>query len=325
METTNAIGMVSCILSQSPRSSVLSLGKTMCSKWKAPSTKDDSLGTTIEWKKLFRTSLQKGELFEALYYSHLLFTTRKTLIEINLKHVSNIDSHRDKIDLSSTSTTTTTPSRYVTRTAQKAKPSSKPSSSRSSSTLTPVDKMRKNPKLHIWFVLLELTSKHWFIYQLFSIAMTPIFLFKPMTFDMINLAIHLYVTGSLTHLKRKTTLTVDLETSDISIPLDIVKWVGELENKPISEISSCSGVSLIPEDSFWLTVSDLYNVDESVSTESTESTESSSTEGSDTASISNETQDPTISNETQEPTISNETQDPTEQTEQTGNNLNSTE
>ena len=126
--------------------------------------------------------------------------------------------------------------------------------------------MKKNSKTHIWFVLLELTNKHWFIYQLFSIAMTPVFLWKQITFDMIILAIHLHVTGSLFQLKNRTSLIVNSDTSDFSIPLDIVKWVEDLENMPISHFPDSpveNGLIPLQEDSFWLTVSNLYkNVEE---------------------------------------------------------------
>lgn len=187
METTNSVGMVSLLLTSSPKSCILAYAKNLCSTWKIPSIKDDSLGEPIDWKVLLEKNLSSCELFQSLYYANLLFNTKKTI------------AHKSR-----------------------------------------------SAKLYIWQALLEATSSHWLVYQMFSIAMTPLLQWKPITFDMILHCIHLIVTDSLNA----------CEQSETEITNKVRSWVEKLEQVPIKSISDESQKSL--DDPFWYQVSQVY-------------------------------------------------------------------
>ena len=187
METTNSVGMVSILLSKSPKTSIVMLAKNLCSTWYVPSAKDATFGEPSDWKTSLEKYLISRELFQSLYYANLLFNTKKTI--------------PNKI---------------------------------------------KNAKLYIWKALLEMTSNHWLIYQMFTISMSPQLQWKPITFDMIIHCIHLIVTESLN----------EIEPSETEITSEIRSWVEALEKIPIKNFSDDH--QKVPEDSFWTNMSQIY-------------------------------------------------------------------
>ena len=195
METTNSIGMLSILLCQSPKSGVVAMARDLCGSWPVPL--DDSVGLPADWRQSFEKALGGGELFQSLYFAHLLFQTRKGVSDGKKEVKKGVGK-------------------------------------------------RNEAKLEIWRALLETTSNHWYVRAVFTIAMTPTLQWKPVTFDMIILLIHLVVTGSLN----------ELEDSETVITKEVRVWVETLEKIPIGNFLDVGNP--VANDPFWLNVEKLY-------------------------------------------------------------------